>query len=169
MEKNLETNLQYQRGSSVVISGIPITVIHTELEGIVIKLFNAVCEITISGRDLIACHRISKSSPRVLVKFLNKKDAISLLGVKLTVNRLKNEDIGLGYCDKLFIEDHLTPYISNLAYQCRCLKCNQIIVRTKVIKGVVKILMSTDDGTLKWFDILHTEDIIGHFPDFVSH
>ena len=113
--KKVETNLQYQRGSSVVISGvvisgIPITVIHTELEGIVIKLFNAVCENTISARDLIACHRISKSSPRVLVKFLNKKDANSLLGAKLTVNRLKNEDIGLGYCDKLFIEDHLTLY-----------------------------------------------------------
>ena len=137
--------------------------------GIVINLVNAVCENTISARDLIACHRISKSSPTVLVKFLNKKDAISLLGVKLTVNRLKNEDIGLGYCDKLFIEDHLTPYISNLAYQCRCLKRNHKIVQTKVIKGVVKILMSTNDGTLKWFDILHTEDIIGHFPDFVSH
>ena len=27
--------------------------------------------------------------------------------------------------------------------------------------------MSTDDGTLKWFDILHTEGIIGHFPHFV--
>ena len=43
------------------------------------------------------------------------------------------------------------------------------LFETKVIKGVVKILMSTDDGTLKWFDILHTEDIIGNFPDFVSH
>ena len=48
-----------------------------------------------------------------------------------------------------YLEDHLTPYISNLAYQCRCLKRNHKIVQTKVIKGVVKILMSTDDGTLK--------------------
>ena len=134
--------MQYQIGSSLVISGIPITVTHTELKGIVIKLvgavstekhnnrdeigvrylctkfhagitistivvltaptklFNAVCGNTISARDIIACHRISKSSPRVLVKFLNKKDDISLLGAKLTVNRLNNEDIGLGYCDK---------------------------------------------------------------------
>ena len=72
-------------------------------------------------------------------------------------------------CHKFFLEDHLTPYISNLAYQCRCLKRERKIVQTKVIKGSVKILMSTHDGTLKRFDILHIEDIKGHFPDFVIH
>ena len=115
MEKKVESNLQYQRGSSVVISGVPITVNHTELEGIAIKLFNEVCENTILPSNIIACHRISKSSARVLVKFVNKKDTISLLGAKLPVNRISNQDIGLGHCDKFFLEDHLTPYISNLA------------------------------------------------------
>ena len=103
------------------------------------------------------------------LKFVNKKDAFILLGAKLTVNRISNQDIGLGHCDKFFLGDHLTPYIINLAYQCRCLKRKRKIVQTKIIKVIVKIFMSTHDGTLKWFDILHTEDIKGHFPDFVIH
>ena len=149
----------------MVIAGIPIVVDHSDLEGNVIKLFNAVCYHTINPRDIIACHRISQKSPRVLVKFINKKDAISLLDAKVVINNLNNEDIGLGFCEKLFVEEHLTPYIGNLAYLCRCLKRENKIIQTKVAKGIVKILKPGENGTLKWFDILHIDDIKKLFPE----
>ena len=164
MEKKAEVNLQYQRFSSVVISGIPLQIEHSELEGIVITLFNKICHYKITIRDIVAVHRISKTSPRVLVKFVNRRDATSLLDGKVALNNLINDDIGLGHCDKFYVEDHLTPYVSNLAYRCRCLKRSDKIVKTKVSRGTVKILKAAEDGTLKWHDILHADDINNHFP-----
>ena len=164
MEKTVEKNLQYQRSSSIVISGIPSDKEHSELEGIAINLFNKTCHHSISSRDIIGCHRISRTSSRVLVKFVNKKDAISLIDGKPTIENARHDDIGLGHDDKLYVDDHLTPYISNLAYQCRCLKRNGKVVKTKVNKGIVKILKANEDGTFLWHDILHIEDINKLFP-----
>ena len=164
LEKKMEANLQYQRSSSVVISGIPSDVNHYDLEGIVLKLFNTICYHSISTRDIIACHRISNKSSRVLIKFVNKKDAISLLDGKFALNNVDRVDIGLQQDDKLYIEEHLSPYISNLAYQCRCLRRNNKIAKIKINKGIVKILKTGEEEQLKWHDILHINDINKLFP-----
>ena len=41
-------------------------------------------------------------------------------------------------------------------------------MKTKVEKGVVKILKVDDNGEMLWYDIRHTVDIIKHFPDTVE-
>ena len=165
LEKRFEQNLQYQRYSSVLVSGIPMDVQHQNLEGIIIKLFNTVCYHIITNRDIVAVHRVSKTSAKVLVKFVNKRDATCLLESKNALAELDVESIGLGNCEKIFVDEHLTPYISKLAYLCRCLKRTGKIVKTNVSKGYVQIL-KYEDGRLNWYDILHTVDINYHFPDF---
>ena len=162
LEKRLEQNLQYQRSSSILLSGVPLDVQHHELEGIVLRIFNNICYHQISERDIVAVHRVSKSSAKILVKFVNKRDAISLLEGKDALNKLDREKMDLGHCDMLYVEEHLTPYISNLAYKCRCLKRSGKILKT----NISKILKVGDNGTMMWYEILHTVDILNHFPDF---
>ena len=96
LEKSLESNLQYQRQSNVLISGIPNHVEHSALEDVVLKLFNAVCYHNISGRDVVAVHRVSSSSSKVLVKFLNRKDASAFLEAKSAFTSMEKEGLGLG-------------------------------------------------------------------------
>ena len=109
LEKRFEQNLQYQRFSSVLVSGIPMDVQHQNLEGINIKIFNTVCYHTISNRDIVAVHRVSKTSAKVLVKFVNKRDATCLLESKNALAEVDMESIGLGHCEKIFVDEHLTP------------------------------------------------------------
>ena len=138
-----------------MVSGIPANIEHEQLEGIFITLFNSVCPHNINSRDIIACHRISLKSASVLVKFVNKKDATSLLNSRKTIDGLNNDSIDLGYCTKFYVEEHLTPYVS-LSYKCRCLKRRNLIIKTKNQKGTVKILKNFDGGTIKWVKFFHS-------------
>ena len=146
MEKTMETNFQYQRNCNVIISGIPSTIDHDNLEGIVINLFNNVCHHNITERDIEAVHRISFKSPLVLVKFMNKKDATALVDSRSSIVSYKNDEFGLGESNKLYVEHQLTPYMGLLAYRCRCLKRKNVIINTKVQKGIVKILVNSEHG-----------------------
>ena len=89
LEKKVEVNLQYQRQSSIVLSGIPQDVEHSKLEEIVLKVFNSICYHTITWRDI--------TSPKVLVKFVNRRDATSFLDGKTTLDKLNNAAIDLAH------------------------------------------------------------------------
>lgn len=167
LEVKLESNLQYQRSSSVVINGIPMEIEHSLLEGIAIILFNSVCFHSISSKDIIACHRVSKKSSVVLVKFVNKKDAVALLEGKSSIANFDCNLAGLDNNIKLYVDEHLTPYVSGLAFKCRCLKRESKILQTKVRRGVVKVLLLTSNRLI-WHDIYHTADIIKLIPDYVD-
>ena len=162
MEKTVQNNLQYQRECNVVINGIPESEDHSNLEGIAVKLFNSVCFHTITGRDIVAVHRVSKKSLLVLVKFVNKKDATALVNSKNSINALNNEDIGLGHCGKFYVSHQLTPYMGELAYRCRCLKRQNLVASTKIERGVVKILVNVSN----WHSINHITDIKNVIPNY---
>ena len=99
------------------------------------------------------------------MKFLNIRDASALLGSRDTIAKLNNDSVGLGHCEKLSVDQHLTPYVSSLAYKCRCLKRASKIVKTKVERETVKILINNESYAFKWFDILHVDDINNLIPD----
>lgn len=165
LENQLENNLQYQREANVLISGIPSEVLHKDLEFIVLSIFNTVCFHSIIARDIVACHRISTKSSTVVVKFLNKKDAIALIDSKMAVSTLVNKNIqGLSH-DKIYVSEHLTPYMSGLAYRCRCLKRENKILSTKTQKGVVKILCNIN-GSLIWNNINSIDDLRKAIPGY---
>ena len=157
LEVKVEVNFQYQRNSSIVIAGIPNEVEHNKLENIVLNIFNKVCFHDINHRDIIACHRLSLKSDNIVVKFVNKKDAIALLGSRIALKELDTSEISQ-HCKNIYVNEHLTPYMSELAYKCRCLKRSNKIYQTKVEKGVVKIL-TNKDGSFRWFNINCESDI----------
>lgn len=157
LETKLETNFQYQRDSNVTLSGIPQEVTHDQIEGIVVNLFNKVCLHAISHRDIIACHRLSTKNDTVVVKFINRKDATALLNSKLAIKEVDKAFIAPN-CKMLYVNEHLTPYMSQLAYKCRCLKRENKIYQTKVEKGIVKVL-TNKDGSFRWFSIRNDNDI----------
>ena len=157
LEDKLESNLQYQRNQSVIISGIPIEVPHDNLESIVLNIFNNVCFHSISHRDIIACHRLSSKTDSIVVKFLNKKDAIALLQSKLALKQLDKTSIAPN-CINIYVNEHLTPYMGELAFKCRCLKRENKIYQTKVENGIVKIL-TNKDGSFRWYHITSVNDL----------
>ena len=161
LEIKVEANLQYQRFASVVISGIPASIDHRDLEESALKIFNHISNYEITQRDLVAVHRISAKSSRVLCKFLNRRDATCVLDGKGSLVSYDNQG------EAIYVEGHLTPYISDLAFKCRCLKRQKLILKTNVRKGVVRICKETEDGEEKWFIINHVVDITNHFPDFI--
>ena len=116
LEMEVEANLQYQRFASMVISGISASTDHKDLEKTVLKIFNHISHYEITQRDLVAVHRISANSSRVLSKFLNRRDATCVLEGKGTLTSFENQG------EAIYIEGHLTPYVIDLAYKCRCLK-----------------------------------------------
>ena len=113
LEGKLESNLQYQRNSSVIINGIPNEVPHNNLEGIVINIFNTVCFHTITDRDIIACHRLSTINDSIVVKFVNKKDATALLQSKVSLKEFVKSQIAPN-CMNIFVNEQLTPLWVNL-------------------------------------------------------
>ena len=168
LEKAIQSNLQYQRNCNVTISGIPPSIGHKNLELLVIKKFNLVCFHQITTRDLMAVHRISAKSNNVLNKFVNSKDAIALLDRNLSLKSLTKETLEIEQSEeiKLSVSEHLTPYMSNLAYKCRKLKREGKLIKTKTQKGTIKALHSDYRGISKWYDILHINDLTNINPEF---
>ena len=81
----------------------------------------------------------------------------------ISIQKLENEDNGLDY-KNIYLNEHLTPYISNLAYKCRCLKRKGKIAKAKVRRGgVVKIMVEDIDGA-EWQTVLSEDDISDFLP-----
>ena len=62
LEKIIQRNLQYQRNTKVVITGIPNDVNHDSLEHIIIESFNKVYLQQITSRDIAVVHGISTNN-----------------------------------------------------------------------------------------------------------
>ena len=163
LETIIQRNLQYQRKTNVVINGVPNEIDHDSLEQLIIDIFNRVCLHQISSRDIVAVHRISKTSDNVLCKFVNQKDAIALLNSYVAIRNLKFESIGISSTNKIYVNEHLSAFIAKLAYHCRLMYKADLIISTKVVKGVVKI----QTKNFQWVIIEHKNDIKKYVPEFV--
>ena len=62
------------------------------------------------------------------------------------------------------MESNETPHMSNIAYKCRCLKRDKVIVKSKLNKGVVKVAIANGDE-LVWHAISHISDLKKLFPE----
>ena len=65
----------------------------------------------------------------------------------------------------IYLNEHLTPHNSRLAYISRQLKNKGFIKQIRTFKGIVKILFPDVNGELMWDTILHQNDFIKIFPD----
>ena len=88
---------------------IPSEVDTDVLEEKLLNIFGKLgCDIPLERID--ACHRISKKSSTVNVKFIKRKDCQQFSSVKKDLHKIKMEDINLPGQNKLFIDGSLCPY-----------------------------------------------------------
>ena len=96
---------QYGRRECVEFTGIPETVQQNRLEKYVIDMLDEI-GITVDTRDIVAAHRlgpVKRGSNRVvIVKFLNRKDAIEALKNKRKLNKIQ-------HYKKIRIRENLCP------------------------------------------------------------
>ena len=109
-----------------------------------------------------ACHRVSKKSATVIVKFSLRKDCQQLLAAKKDQHKIKMEDIDIPGQNKLFINKNLYP----------C--CKVIWSKSKKLHSLGKInsfFISGDTINIKVSEnslplsITHVDDFGKYFPD----
>ena len=109
MERQCRANAQYSRRECLYIVGIPRRVSGEILEETLLNIFDKIgC--SISPDHIESCHRISKKSDTVIVKFSRRKDCQQAWQVKKDLQKWKLEDVDLTGSNKLFINRSLCPY-----------------------------------------------------------
>ena len=153
MKRQCLANAQYSRRECLGILGIPREVSGEVLEE-VLNIFDKLgC--SISPDHIESCHRISKKSNTVIVKFSQRKDQKHL-------QKLKMEDVDLPGINKLFINRNLCPYYKVLWSKSKKL-LNLVKNHVFFISGeTVKIRINESSPPLR---VTHVDDFGNYFPD----
>ena len=160
VERKLENNLQYQRRNNIIIDGLPANIPANQLENRSLQLFASIGVDMVLG-DIEACHPLpaKKGLAPVIVKVVNRKHAE--LAIK-NRSKLKDSDksfLGSNFHGNLFINNHLTPYFSHLAWRCRILKKKGLIRASSISNETVKIKINDGDGFVRILDGSHLDDV----------
>ena len=169
LERACHSGLQHNRGWNVEIDGIPANVGEDpiQLEKAVLELFNKI-NVPADRFDIDTVHRLpSERSPKpTIVRLMTRKVVRDL---HLNKNKLRNIDEldldipGINQNSKIFIQASQSPYIKNLAFNCRLLKRSHLIAQ--VITGKDgRLTIKTLDGD--FIKIGHEHDLTENFPTF---
>ena len=161
MEKDFQAALQYDRLNSIVVSGIPQNISDELLENKAINILYTVNTTKINHRDIEACHRLGRKK-ETLIKFVNRKDAEQSIENRTKLANFNRVEPGFDPNVPIYINQHLTPFISKLAFYGRCLKRNGHIHAMSSLKGVIKIKLESHSS---WIRIGHTCDFYNLFPN----
>ena len=137
MERQCWANAHYSRRECVDIIDIPSEVKADDMEEKVVNIFEKLgC--SIPPNRIEACHRVSKKSATVIVKFSHRKDCQQVLAVKKDLRKIKMEDVDLPGHNKLFINRNLCPYCKVLCSKSKKLhkigKINSFFISEDSIK-----------------------------------
>ena len=170
LEKKLHQMEQYSRRECLEITGIPSTVNNNSLEQYLIENIFKKIDVNIGKRDIAACHRL-RDSTRVIVKFINRKDAESVMYNKHEIRKWKNynkqqEDASSDVTDSqnqesksnsiIYINNSLCPYYRYLYGLVKDRFYEEMIDDFKVVNGIIKI---KEPGSVKFIPILHETDL----------
>ena len=158
LELELAENQQYQRGSNIVISGIPSSITDEQVESKVVDILNKI-NVPVCPRDIQAAHRIGRDKQRTIVRFVNRKDAEAAISNRST---LKDVDV-TSFGTKIYIEENFCPFLSKIGYMCRQLKRSKHIFSTWMGMGRVFIKVREKD---KPSIINHPDELITDYPGF---
>ena len=127
--KNLEIHVskdeQYNRRNCIEFSGLPDTINDDKLEETIIEACKDV-NTNISKTDRETCHRLpvrrnaTNLSKRVMVKFLNRKHAESILSKSFTLSSTDFSRLNIN--NKLYVNPSLCPYYRYLWGRCKDLQ-----------------------------------------------
>ena len=153
---------QYGRRNNIEIEGISDSVSDENFESKVIDIL-AEIDVNVESKDIEACHRIGKSSPkRSIVRFVNRKACKRALKNRSKLRSVDAKKLSLPNTTKLFINENLSPYFSKIAYHCRKLKRAGKIIKVYSYEGIIHIVKSEQEKSKK---IHHMNDLINMFPD----
>ena len=121
--------------------GVPHSVSDGDLEEQVLKIFEKVgC--SIEGNNIEACHRISKKTERIIVKFFRRKDCQNVLNAKKELRTLDMKEIVFPADSPIFVNQSLCIYYRVLWPKARRLNSLKGISSVNVSGGIVKIKFS---------------------------
>ena len=161
LERECWANAEYSRRECLEIVSIPRSVDDNSLEEKVVQVFEKVgCNIDSSNIEV--CHRITKRNGRVIVRFSRRKDCQRLLSVKMNLQKLKMEDIGLTGDNKVFVNHSLCPYYRVLWSKSKVLLNMGKINRLIVSSGTAKVKISEIRAPIS---INHADDFSKYFPN----
>ena len=140
---------QYGRRNNVEIEGISDSISDENLESKVIDIL-AEIDVNVESKDIEACHRIGKSSPkRSIVRFVNRKVCKSALKNRKKLRSVDANKLGLPRTSKVFINENLSPYFSKIAFNCRKLKRAGKIMKVYSHEGIIHICKNSTGKTKK--------------------
>ena len=169
LEKSSHRNQQHGRGWNVEIDGIPVNVGDDaiQLQDAVVKICYAL-NVDIEDYEIDKVHRLpSRQSPKpTIVRFMTRKTVERLHANKSKLKDLDELDLeipGLNQNSRIYVRPSLSPYFSNLAYNCRLLKKNNLVSKAKTSNSG-KLSVQMNDGSV--IKIAHESDLTRNFPMF---
>lgn len=158
-ERKGYSNEQYSRKECIEVAGIPSNIAHEDLEGTIIKLLAKInCHVSV--KEIEACHRISKKTDNVILKFSRRKDSDFALKWKKKLMDADLTDIGIN--GKVYINESLSPMNKSLRYKCKKLWEVDLLFGFWSYGG--KVFMRLEEYGDR-YEINHVNDIEKHFPD----
>ena len=154
---------QYTRRENFEISGIPLDLPQNELKAKVIAIANTITERTddpITSKDIHACHRLKEDNGQasVIVRMVNREDTIAILKSK---KKLPDKSTGLGFQEKLYINENLCSGTKDIFSEVRNLKKKGLISSCWTFNGIVHFKKKVTDRFGK--KIFHLADLENHF------
>ena len=108
------------------------------------------------------CHRLSKKSDNVIIKFSRRKDCQHVLRVKKDLRNLNLEDLGFHGENKIYINRSLCQYYQMLWSKSKKLHSMGRIHSFYIAGESIKIKVHENSTPLA---ITHVNDFEYHFPD----
>ena len=126
--------------------------------------------VDIEEYEIDKVHRLpSKQSPKpTIIQFMTRKTVERLHANKTKLKDLNDLDFEIPWLNqesRIYIRPSLSPYFSNLAYNCRLLKKSNLVSRSKTSNSGKLSVQKIDGSFIK---IEHETDLTKNFPAFSS-
>ena len=111
--------------------------------------------------NIEVCHRISRKSDQVIIKFSRRKDCQQALSVKKDLKNSNMVDVGLPESTRLYVNQSLCSYYRLLWSKSKKLLSLGKINNFYISNGIIKIKIQEGSTPLS---ITHNVDFEKHFP-----
>ena len=161
VERQSFRSAEYLNYETIEISKIPLTVPDDEIPGLSLKIVNSLysgSEEEFGLDDVHAIHRRQGhySKEKVLMKFVRRGDAFQTLKRAKELRKTDLRGIDVRLTEKVFLNEHLSPYYSKLRYVSKLLKEKSLINDFWVSGHKLKIKTSDDEVKI----ISHKDDLL---------
>ena len=161
VERQSFRSAEYLNYETLEISKIPSVIPDADVPDTTLKIVNALyteSEGYFGIDDVHAIHRRQGhfSKEKVLIKFLRRGDAFQTLKKAKKLKNIDLREIDARLTEKVYINEHLSPYYAKLRYVCKLLKEKKLINDFWVSGHKIKIKAADDEVK----NISHRDDLL---------